>query len=550
MKIGVDLDNTLIDYERAFLAAANHLKIHLPPSVQTKPAIREFVRSTQDGELVWQRLQGLAYGNCALAHAKLYPGVKRFLWRCRELGHKVTIVSHKTKYGHHDPEKVPLRAVSSAFLTNQGITDDEGGLVNRVTYHNAYEDKISFIKSQCFDWFIDDLMEVIVDLSEITGLNKVRFHPTRFQNHQDIIDGGMISRVSNWQQIDALINGQWTYQELEKLSYELVQSNATNIDKLTEGGNGGVYRLALNDGRNVKLKIYPVDPDHDRLFSEVMVARGLTGPGRQYIADLIALDFDLGVGVYDWIDGDPVQGVEQIDLQASLSFLEALHTIKNSEQFLDAPVASAACFSGQDIENQINSRILHFNLPRLQYPELDSFFIEIFLPTMRKLISWAKENWPKQDGYTNALTKTERCLSPSDFGFHNAIRRKDGTLAFTDFEYFGWDDPVKLISDFSYHPGMKLSEVQRMFWLNAAINIYGKNLSERLNVCRPLYGMIWCLILLNDFRTEVWERRLLADDTKLFNKNTILVQQLKKAQELLAEITRSYPKVFQKDSHL
>jgi hypothetical protein len=390
-------------------------------------------------------------------------------------------------------------------------------------------------------------MEVIVDLSEITGLNRLRFHPTGFQDHQVIIDGGMINKVSNWQQIDALINGQWTFQELDKLSYELVNSHATYIHKLSDGGNGGVYRLELKDDRNVKLKIYPVDPDHDRLFSEVIATKGLTGPGGHYVAGLIALDYSLGVGVYDWIDGGPVKGVEQIDLQASLFFLETLHTLKNSEQFFDAPLASAACFSGLDIENQINQRILHFNLPRVQYPELDSFFIEIFLPTMEKLISWAKEHWPEENDYNNSLTKTERCLSPSDFGFHNAIRRKDGSLVFTDFEYFGWDDPVKLMSDFSYHPGMKLSGEQRTFWLNGALKIYGENLSERLNVCRPLYGMIWCLILINDFRSEVWERRLLADESKRFKKDPILVQQLKKAKVLLAEIIQSHRAVFQKD---
>jgi hypothetical protein len=55
------------------------------------------------------------------------------------------------------------------------------------------------------------------------------------------------------------------------------------------------------------------------------------------------------------------------------------------------------------------------------------------------------------------LAEEMRTLSPSDFGFHNAIRKTDGTLCFIDFEYFGWDDPVKLTADFLHHPGMALS---------------------------------------------------------------------------------------------
>src|SRR5207244_11655608 len=45
-----------------------------------------------------------------------------------------------------------------------------------------------------------------------------------------------------------------------------------------------------------------------------------------------------------------------------------------------------------------------------------------------------------------------RCLSPSDFGFHNALLADDGRLRFLDFEYAGWDDPAKLVCDFFCQP--------------------------------------------------------------------------------------------------
>ena len=50
------------------------------------------------------------------------------------------------------------------------------------------------------------------------------------------------------------------------------------------------------------------------------------------------------------------------------------------------------------------------------------------------------------------LPAAERCVSPSDFGFHNALRTPDGRLAFIDFEYAGWDDPAKTVSDFFCQP--------------------------------------------------------------------------------------------------
>ena len=181
MKIGIDLDNTLVDYEAAFLAAAGLLQIVLPPPVRSKSQIREFLRSQPDGERTWQRLQGLAYGRCVQAHAKLYPGVKRFLWRCRQQGHSVAIVSHKTEHGHGDVEKVPLRKVASEFLAAQGLLETQDAFIHELIFKNTYEEKITFIKKQRFDWFIDDLSEVICDLGETGGLKAIRFYSAAYQ---------------------------------------------------------------------------------------------------------------------------------------------------------------------------------------------------------------------------------------------------------------------------------------------------------------------------------------------------------------------------------
>ena len=55
--------------------------------------------------------------------------------------------------------------------------------------------------------------------------------------------------------------------------------------------------------------------------------------------------------------------------------------------------------------------------------------------------------------------------SPSDFGIHNTIRDQENNIIFIDFDYFGWDDPVKLASDFYWHPAMNLKIEHREFWL-------------------------------------------------------------------------------------
>src|SRR5262249_52494804 len=49
---------------------------------------------------------------------------------------------------------------------------------------------------------------------------------------------------------------------------------------------------------------------------------------------------------------------------------------------------------------------------------------------------------------------TERCLSPSDFGFHNALCEPNGRFRFIDFEYAGWDDPARMVCDFFCQPAV------------------------------------------------------------------------------------------------
>src|SRR5260370_15342476 len=52
------------------------------------------------------------------------------------------------------------------------------------------------------------------------------------------------------------------------------------------------------------------------------------------------------------------------------------------------------------------------------------------------------------------LARTSWRLSPSDFGFHNALRTGDGCTRFFDFEYAGWDDPARMVCDFFCQPAV------------------------------------------------------------------------------------------------
>ena len=92
-------------------------------------------------------------------------------------------------------------------------------------------------------------------------------------------------------------------------------------------------------------------------------------------------------------------------------------------------------------------------------------------------------------------------MSASDFGFHNAINSEDGRLYFVDFEYFGWDDPAKMISDFFLQPALRLPVGLREGFFNRIRGNYKNDpgLEMRLSMIYPILGVKWCLIMLNVF---------------------------------------------------
>ena len=109
---------------------------------------------------------------------------------------------------------------------------------------------------------------------------------------------------------------------------------------------------------------------------------------------------------------------------------------------------------------------------------------------IEEILSKSKKIWP--GGFETDLNDDYQLLSPSDFGFHNTLLTKDG-LKFIDFEYFGWDDPVKLTCDFLLHPGMTLTNERKNIWVRRTKEIFSdaNYFQQRLSASYGLYGLCW-----------------------------------------------------------
>lgn len=176
MLIGLDFDNTLIDYDRVFLLAAQKRNLVGADFTGSKRSVRDAIRLLPDGEVTWQRLQGYVYG-AGITGAELFPGVQDFLRRCRKRHLMIVIVSHKTRYGHYDPARVDLRCAALGWMEAQGLfqSGSTGIRPDQVFFADSRAQKLARISAIGCTHFVDDLEEVFADPEFPPGVTKILF---------------------------------------------------------------------------------------------------------------------------------------------------------------------------------------------------------------------------------------------------------------------------------------------------------------------------------------------------------------------------------------
>jgi len=233
--------------------------------------------------------------------------------------------------------------------------------------------------------------------------------------------------------------------------------------------------------------------------------------GLDMIPRVVAVDTATNCALLSWVEGSPIGAVGAADVDQAIAFLGTLAMLQRSAPSAAAQPASEACLSGAEVERQIRMRLA--NLDALDDAALQSFLHEDFAGAFEGCLSRAREQLSSAGlSFDADLAQEKRGLMPSDFGFHNALKDAKGRLTFLDFEYFGWDDPAKLISDTLLHPGTRIPNDLRSRFQAAAEKLYGSDpdFCTRLAALRPLFASRWTLILLNEFHPERWRRRVLA----------------------------------------
>jgi hypothetical protein len=177
LHIGIDFDNTLINYDALFYRCARErgwAPSDLPP---TKAAVRAWLWRQPDGNTPWTELQGEVYGR-RLAEAEPFPGLADFFKVCRRRGVRLAIISHKSTFPALGP-KVNLREAALAWLAACGFFEPGAGGLSReqVYFEDSRAQKLARIGAQRCSHFIDDLPEVFADPAFPPGVAKLLFDP-------------------------------------------------------------------------------------------------------------------------------------------------------------------------------------------------------------------------------------------------------------------------------------------------------------------------------------------------------------------------------------
>jgi hypothetical protein len=312
------------------------------------------------------------------------------------------------------------------------------------------------------------------------------------------------------------------------------------------GGNNRVFCLDSADGTRFALKYYPSQgiDGRDRLTQEYEALTFLARHGVSATPRPIARDRSANCALYEWLDGEPVvEGRQRDEVDQLACFVIGLQKLRGAEGAADLRNASASIFSPSEAVAQYRQRLDRLRQVEGEYPDLRSFIERSLIPSGAAAIRrfehlYASFGWDLEA----PLASARRALSPSDFGLHNALRGKDGQLRFIDFEYFGWDDPVKLVSDTAIHPGSNFAEGSRRLLVERLSREFEADdpaFAVRRDALYPLFGMIWCLIILNDYLPASRSRRVFASRRNELGGR--LAGQLDKARRLHQTICERDP---------
>jgi len=313
---------------------------------------------------------------------------------------------------------------------------------------------------------------------------------------------------------------------------------------LTGGVNNRIF-LVRRDNRTIAVLKQYYHHRHDlrdRLSSDYGFSRFLWDHGIHQITMPLASDPLHHLALFSYIDGQKMVHSEITGqhINQMIDFYFAINTYRASEGARLLPDASEACFSLAEHIRLTENRVQNLEKirGRSETDKRAEQFIQDKLLPMWESVKYTACQKAEEANLVldDIIPDSDKRLSPSDFGFHNALADKEGTLFFMDFEYAGWDDPAKMVCDLFCQPQVPIPLRFYPYIIEKIVNDLGNPgmQVQRIEMLLPVYTIKWCCIVLNEFLPRGRSRRAFMKNT--LNLEVNKEEQLQKAMNIITHL--------------
>jgi hypothetical protein len=506
-KIGLDLDNTIITYDKLIFKLAKE-KYSISKRFVNKE--KDFLKKEiikKKGNKEWTAFQGLVYGKYIL-RAKLSDNFYNTISKIKSF-YDLYIISHKTKWSKIGI-KINLRNAAKKFLKKNKIAYCKNSLIKNknIFFENTEQEKIKKITNLKINYFIDDLIKVLLKLPK--RINKINFNLKKRKNFLTIND---------WQELETIIF-RIKYKKIYSVLKSFFNINQFYIRIINEGTNNHTYIIEIKK-KKYFLKIFELK--NYKNFKKETFFYKKTQKLNLDISNMILINNNYRFIIYNYLEGKKIKNPSNNDVRQCAEFITKLQNankFNKYSKFNNLSYATDYLSSIDNYKKSLKNRIgdIVKNCDT-KYKKKVNIFLFKFNIFLRKTYKFKNYNFKK----------SEFIFSPSDFTFKNIIKSKK-KLYFFDFEYSGFDHPYKLISDFISQPNIELNKIQS--------KLFVKILEDKINITvkQDLFFKVlfitklkWILVMLNCYKKN---KKNIPENLLLRNKNLQLVNKKLKILEL------------------
>lgn len=306
---------------------------------------------------------------------------------------------------------------------------------------------------------------------------------------------------------------------------------------LQSGGiNNKVYLLEAGKER-VILKMYAAPPagQPDRFQAEADFLSYANKVANGYVPELIQVSQHRRLVLMEFVPGSIYATDFQpgkIEVARAAEFIKALNADLDAAKAGIRSQATEGYLSLTDHASNVDQRIRELAASHLP---------AAYQSTAKSLIKIVKDDWDAaqdtlesvldEGTVTDSLDQSYLCVSPSDFGFHNAV--PNGTTpVFIDFEFSGWDDPCKLVTDFFLQPRIPVPTSFKTLMEEAVAPIIPLDiLRPRSQLLQAVLRVKWMTIVLAVLRPARFESML--ENTGDQAANELIIERFARAYRII-----------------